>query len=81
MPYVGWPRALSCLFFGIVLLPVVATLVHHPGEAGECRASRFCFLVEGPEAPEDFCTGVSALEGPSPVSLEAGGSWIPGRLL
>lgn len=38
--------------------------------------------LEGPEAPEDFCTGVSAVEGLSPVSLEEG--WdlrIPGRLL
>lgn len=43
-----------------------------PRGAGESLL--ICFLVEGPEAPEDFCTGVSAVEGLSPVSLEEG--WV-----
>lgn len=46
VPYVRRPQALSCRFLGIALLPVVAALVHHPGEKREPPCLSFVGALE-----------------------------------
>lgn len=75
VPYVRRPQALSCRFLGIALLPVVAALVHHPGEKREPPCLSFVGALEAQRTNARCPWSEGA---PTPASLEGVGAGFRG---
>lgn len=75
VPYVRRPQALSCRFLGIALLPVVAALVHHPGEKREPPCLSFVGALEAQRTSARCLWSEGA---PIPASLEGVGAGFRG---